>query len=190
MSRMRTLSASFMTGIILAGFPLLAIARHSYIEDQDIRFSVPSNISPRADIENFDIWSDINKLDLDQLSGRDGFLRGQTIYVHFSKGPNTIAYPFAVTSQKPENLGQNVFVIRGKVTGRENNNLVIRYNFETFLPSKKVKQLIHETPSSTAMVELAVNDQGIARLFAIEIEGKKYPYRKIEVPEALEGLTQ
>ena len=190
MNRVRTLSATLLTGILLAGFPLLAIARHSYIEDQDIRFSVPSNISPRADVENFDIWSDINKLDLGDLSGPDGFLRGQTIYVHFSMGPNTIAYPFAVTTQRPSNLDNKVFVIRGKVTGREDNSLIVRYNFETFLPSKTIKQLVHDAPSAPAMVELAVNDQGIARLLAVEIDGQKHPYRKIEVPEALEGFTQ
>ena len=190
MTPYRPLMTTILTGIILGGFPLMAIARHSYIEEQDVRLIVPSNISPRADVENFDIWSDINRLDLDQLSGPDSFLRGQTIYVHFSRGPDKIAYPFAVTNQRPDSLEKNVFVVRGKVTGRDDSALIIRYNFETFLPSRDIKQLIMNNPSASVMVELAINDQGAARLTTIEIEGEEYPYRKIEVPAALEGFTQ
>ncbi len=189
MNKRRTFFASLLTGVVLAGFPLIAIARHSYVQDQDIHFEVSSTISPRSDVENFDIWSDINMLDLAKLSGSNNFLRGQTVFVHMSKGPNNIAYPFAVTSNRPENTDKSVFTIRGKVTGRDQTTLIVRYNFETFLPSKPIQKVVRSDPSREAKAVLAINDKGLARLVSVEIEGKSYPYRKIDLP-ALDGLTQ
>jgi len=189
MTRQRTFWTTIITGLILAGFPLLAIARHSYIQDQDVHFEVQSSVSPRADVENFDIWSDINMLDLSELSGSDAFLRGQTVYVHMSKGPQRIAYPFAVTSEPPENPEASVFAIRGKVTGREGDTLIVRYNFETFLPPNDLRSVIRLAPNQPAKTVLAVNNQGMARLVSVEVDGKSYAYRKLSVPE-LNGLTQ
>jgi len=189
MNRKRTLFASVLTGVILAGFPLIAIARHSYVQDQDIHFEVNSTISPRSDVENFDIWSDINMLDLVKLSGSNAFLRGQTVFVHMSKGPNNIAYPFAVTSDRPETTDKTVFTIRGKVTGRDTTTLIVRYNFETFLPSKPIQKIVRAHPSNEAKTILAINDKGVARLVSVEINGKNYPYRKIDL-SSFDGFTQ
>lgn len=189
MNKKRTFGALVLTGVLLAGFPLGAIARHNYIQEQDIQFEVPSAISPRIGVENFDIWSDINFLDLNELTGGDNFLRGQTVYVHLSKGPNKIAYPFAVTADRPETNDPNVFSIRGRVAGRQNNHLQVRYNFETFLPPEQVRSIFLSAPNTPSSVILAVNDQGVPRLVSIEIEDKSFPYRKMEVP-ALSGLTQ
>ena len=189
MNRRRTLITTIITGLVLAGFPLIAIARHSFIQDKDIHFSVQSSISPRADVENFDIWSDINMLDLKELSGSDRFLRGQSVFVHMSKGPGNIAYPFAVTSEQPKSLEDSVFTLKGKVTGRENNTLVVRYNFETFLPPKDLKKAVMSSPNTPAISVLAINDQGTPRLVSVELNGKTYPYRKMDAPE-LNGFTQ
>lgn len=189
MSRRRTLGALLLTGILLAGFPLGAIARHNYIQDQDVHFEVISAISPRAGVENFDIWSEINFLDLNELTGGDSFLRGQTVYVHMSKGPGKVAYPFAVTSDKPETNDSSVFAVKGKVSGRQDNALQIRYNFETFLPPNDLKNLVMSNPNTPSTVILALNDQGMPRLVSIEIDGKSYPYRKMDVP-SLSGFAQ
>lgn len=182
MNRKRTVLASLATGVILAGFPLVAIARHSYIQEQDTHFTVEANISPRSDVENFDIWSDLNMLDLESLSGGNNFLRGQTVFVHMSKGPNNIAYPFAITADRPNVIDDAVFTIRGKVTGHQDAKLIIRYNFETFLPSEAIKNVVRSDPASPAKTILAINDKGAARLVSVEIGGNIYPYRKMELP--------
>lgn len=191
MNRKRTFAGLLVTGIILAGFPLGAIARHNYIQEQDIHFEVISAISPRAGVENFDIWSELNFLDLSELSGGDSFLRGQTVYVHMSKGPGKVAYPFAVTSAKPETNDKSVFAVKGKVTGRQNGSLQIRYNFETFLPPNDLKNIMLRDPNKPSTVILALNDQGVPRLVSIQVDGKSYPYRKMDVPSfSFSGLAQ
>ncbi len=189
MNKKRTFGALILTGILLAGFPLGAIARHNYIQEQDVQIEVKSAISPRVGVENFEIWSEINFLNLEELSGGDNFLRGQTVYVHMSKGPSNVAYPFAVTSDRPITNDTSVFAIRGKVTGRENDSLQVRYNFETFLPSKDVKSIFRNNPNTPSTAMLAINDQGIARLVSVKVNGEIYPYRRMEVP-ALNGLSQ
>lgn len=189
MNRRRTIGALFLTGVILAGFPLGAIARHNYIQEKDVQFEVTSAISPRVGVENFDIWSEINFLDLSELTGGDNFLRGQTVYVHMSKGPEKIAYPFAVTAERPETNDPTVFSIKGRVAGRQNNHLQIRYNFETFLPPDSVRTIFLNDPNTPSSVVLAVNNQGVPRLVSVEIDQQSFPYRKMDVP-ALSGLTQ
>lgn len=189
MNRKHTIGALLLTGVLLAGFPLGAIARHSYIQEQDVRFEVKSAISPRVGVENFEIWSEINFLNLTELSGGDNYLRGQTVFVHMSKGPGNVAYPFAVTSDRPITNDTSVFAIRGKVTGRENNFLQVRYNFETFLPPKEIRSIFRNNPNSPSTAMLAINDQGVARLVSVDVNGETYPYRKTDVP-ALNGLRQ
>ncbi len=189
MNKKRTIGALFLTGILLAGFPLGAIARHNYIQEQDVKIEVKSAISPRVGAENFEIWSEINFLNLAELSGGDNFLRGQTVYVHMSKGPGNVSYPFAVTSDRPITNDNTVFAIRGKVTGRENDSLQVRYNFETFLPSTDVKSIFRKNPNAPSTAMLAINEQGVARLVSVQVDGKTYPYRRMEVP-ALNGLSQ
>lgn len=189
MNKKRTIGALLLTGILLAGFPLGAIARHNYIQEQDVQFEVNSAISPRVGVENFDIWSEINFLDLTELTGGDSFLRGQTVYVHMSKGPGKVAYPFAVTSDRPETNDTSVFSIKGRVAGRQNDHLQVRYNFETFLPPETVRNIFLSDPNTPSSVVLAVNNQGVPRLVSVEIDQQSYPYRKMDVP-ALSGLTQ
>lgn len=188
MTRRRTLISTILTGVLLAGFPLMAIARHNYIQEKDVKFEVQTSITPRVNVENFDIWSDINRLDLNELTGGDNYLRGQTVYVHMSKGPNAIAYPFAVTSETRENE-KDVFSIKGKVTGRQENMLLVRYNFETFLPSDALRDVVYSTPNATSSAVLAINDQGVPRLVSVTVDGEVYPYRRSE-GFALNGLTQ
>lgn len=167
----------------------MAIARHNYIQDKDVKFTVQTSITPRVNVENFDIWSDINRLDLNDLTGGDSFLRGQTIYVHMSMSSENIAYPFAVTSEKPEANKKDIFAIKGTVTGRQNNQLLVRYNFETFLPSGDLRDIIYARPNVKSSAVLAINDQGIARLVSVNVDGEIYPYRRIE-GFALDGFTQ
>ncbi len=169
--------------ILMTGFPLAAIARHNHIQAQDIKFSVPISITPQVDTENFHIWSDINLLDLQELTGPDHFLRGQNVYVHMAMGPNSIAYPFAVTSTRPKTVGSQVFMIKGKVTGTEDQNLIVRYNFETFLPSHSVKSVVRENPGLPASARLAINERGQARLIGLKINGQDYAYRKAATPQ-------
>ncbi len=181
MNQKRTILGLLMTGILLAGFPLGAIARHNFIQEQDVRIEVMSAISPRVGAENFNIWSELNFLDLTELSGGDNFLRGQTVYIHMSKGPDEVAYPFAITSDKPVTNDSSVFSIKGKVTGREDNSLQVRYNFETFLPPKDLKKIIRQNPNTPSSVHLAINEQGVPRLVSIEVGGELFPYRKLEI---------
>lgn len=188
MTRQRALLSTILTGILLAGFPLMAIARHNYIQEKDVKFEVQTSITPRVNVENFDIWSDLNRLDLEDLTGNDNFLRGQTVFVHMSKGPNAIAYPFAVTSEKRQSE-KDVFSIKGKVTGRQDNMLLVRYNFETFLPSDALREVVYSTPTAKSSAVLALNDQGVPRLVSVTVDGKIYPYRRSE-GFALNGLTQ
>jgi len=189
MNKKRTFGALFLTGILLAGFPLGAIARHNYIQEQDVKIEVKSAISPRAGAENFEIWSEINFLNLAELSGGDNFLRGQTVFVHMSKGPENVAYPFAVTTDRPVTNDTSVFAIRGKVTGRENDSLQVRYNFETFLPPKEIKSIFRSNPNKPSTAMLAINNQGVARLVSVQVDETVYPYRRMDVP-ALNGLSQ
>jgi len=189
MNRQRTLYSTLLTGLLLAGIPLVALARHNYIKAQDVRLELNSSISLPAGAENSHIWSEINMLNLSTLAGSDNFLRGQSVYVHMSKGPEKIAYPFAVTNDKPETTDTNIFAIKGKVSGRENDALFVRYNFESFLPSAKLKSYIRNNPNALSKTLLAVNDQGIARLVSVEISGKRFPYRDAD-SVALLGFTQ
>jgi len=189
MTRRQSLISTLLTGIILAGIPLMAMARHNYIHEKDVQIEILSAISPRAGAENFDIWSEINMLNLSELSGSDSFLRGQNVFVHMSKGPKKVAYPFAITGKMPEISDPDIFAIRGKVSGKEDNILFVRYNFETFLPPKDLKSVIRNAPNSPSQTTLAINDEGISRLVSVEINGEVYPYRKTVLP-APNGLTQ
>lgn len=155
----------------------MAIARHSYIQKSDIHFEFQSIISPRADVENFDIWSDLNMLDLNEMFGDNRFVRGQTVYVHMSKGPGNIAYPFAVTRYKPDSINRSIFMIKGKVSGIEAGQLLVRYNFEKFLPSSDLKSLVRTTRVQQGKTMIAINDQGVARLVSVSISGETYAYR-------------
>jgi len=97
-----------------------------------------------------------------------------------AKGPDTIAYPFAITNNKPRNLEPRVFTIRGKITGVENNHAIIRYNFETILPSKKIRQRFKTIADTKSEARLAVNKQGVPRLVSLGIDGETFKYRRAE----------
>ncbi len=180
---------AILSGIVLAGLPLLAIARHRHIETQDVRFVVPATVMPRSDVENLDIWSEINSLDLSELSGTNMVQRGDVVYIHMAAGPDKIAYPFAITPYRPDSDGTTFFSIRGKVTDRQDDTIIVRYNFETFLPPQALKTVVRQRSDYKASVEVAVNQKAIGRLLAVEVDGVRYPYRMIENP-LLKGFTQ
>lgn len=179
-----------LSGLILAGFPLMAIAKHRHIETQDIRFEVPSVMETKAGAENVGLWSEINALDLNELSGTDNIKRWDTVYVHMATGPGLIAYPFGISKDRPVAHKDNrAFSIRGKVMKRDNKTITVRYNFETFLPSQNLKSIVTADHNDDLMVELAVNDQSVARLVALTVDGVRYPYKMIETPVLSSSLT-
>ena len=179
-----SLSGMLISGILLAGLPFVAIAKHLHIEDQDIRFAVPSEITSSYSSENVDSATEINTLDLSELTGSDNLKVWDTVYIHMAPGPDLIAYPFAVTHEMPNTRRDPyAFSIRGTVTEREGDIIKMRYNFETFLPTQDLKPVLESGPrTQTAQIELAVSPQAIARLVAVNIEGVRYPYRVIEKP--------
>jgi hypothetical protein len=172
-----------ISGVLLAGIPLLAIASHLHIESQDIRFEIPSALVPRANVDNIDIWSEINELDLSEMSGTDAISRWDDVYIHMATGPNLIAYPFAVTHDRPETHKDGyAFSIRATVIDKADKIITLRYNFESFLPTRELRPRLQTELSTRANIELAVNKHGVARLVAIKLDGLRYPYRVMDSP--------
>ncbi len=179
-----------ISGIILAGLPFIAIAQHWHVESKDVRFAVPSQLEPQPYSENVDIDTEINRLNLDDLSGTDNIQVNDKVYIHMATGPDLIAYPFGISKNKARTRrGEHAFAIRATVTSREDREIEVRYNFETFLPSRNMKSVLSAMRNIPAAVELSVNQNSVARLVAVNIDGTRYPYRVIEKP-VLKGLTR
>lgn len=185
-----TVTGVILSGLILAGLPFLAIAQHWHVQAKDARFAVPSQLAFHDYTENVDIDSEINRLDLEQLSGTDNISVRDTVYVHMASGPGMIAYPFGISKTRTASKREeHAFSLRGTVMAREGAIIDIRYNFETFLPTREMKPALASRVDAPVLAELAVNDHSVARLVAIEIGGVRYPYRVIEKP-VLKGLTR
>lgn len=177
-------------GLILSGLPLLAVARHSHVENNQVNFSVPATISSRADSTQVSIWSDINVLNLSNLSGSDRIRRGETIYVSLAQGPNNIAYPFAVTHDKARtSIIDTAFTIKGTVTEVDNNRLIIRYSFESFIPVGDLAKRLNQHPIIDATLDLSVNNQSVPRMTSITIDDEIYAQRVMDAP-LLKGFIQ
>lgn len=185
-----SLAGTIISGLILAGVPFVAIAQHWHVQAKDDRFVVLSELYPLGHSENVDISSEINRLDLEELSGSDNIKARDSVYVHMAAGPEKIAYPFGISKTKTKiRSDEHAFSVKGTVRHKEGSVIDVRYNFETFLPSKDMTSALNSGTPSVVQVELAVNKQATARLVAIEINGQRYPYRVIEKPE-LNGLTR
>lgn len=179
-----------ISGLILAGLPFLAIAQHWHVQASDARFTVPAKLSVHSYTENVDIYSEINRLDLDELSGTDNIRERDTVFVHMASGPGTIAYPFGISKSRARTrTEEHAFSVRGTVMARKGKIIDVKYNFETFLPTREMKAVISRSPSRYVNIELAANQQSVTRLVAVQIDGMRYPYRVIEKP-VLKGLTQ
>ncbi len=185
-----TFSGVIISGFILAGLPFAAIAQHWHVASKDVLFAVASDLSAQQNIENVDIQSEINTLDLSELTGVNNIHAWDTVFVHMATGPGKIAYPFGLSREKPVmNTSEHAFAVRGTVTAREGDIITLRYNFETFLPTQEMRPLVANGLKPGAEVELAVNRKAVARLVAVKIDGVRYPYRVIEKP-VLKGFTQ
>lgn len=185
-----SLSGVIVSGMLLAGLPFVAIAKHWHIEAKDVRFEVPSSVSTKFSSENVDLWTEINTLDISELTGTDHVRQWDTIYVHMAKGPDLIAYPFAITHEMPRAKRDGyAFSVRGTVTEREGTTIKLKYHFETFLPPRQVRNLITDPDNTNTTIELAVNKQAVARLVSVNINGVRYPYRVLEKP-VLRGLPE
>jgi len=185
-----SLTGIIVSGILLAGLPFVAIAKHWHIEAKDVRFEIPTNISQKSSSENVDLWTEINTLDLSELTGSDHIRQWDNVYVHMAKGPDLIAYPFAITHEMPRVRRDGyAFSVKGTVTEREDKIIKLRYHFETFLPPRTARNLISNPGDADTTIELAVNKQAVARLVSVNIDGVRYPYRVLEKP-VLRGLSQ
>ena len=155
-----------------------------------MRVAVSSDLTARQDIENVDIKSEINTLDLSELTGTNNLQVRDTVYIHMAMGPGKIAYPFGVSRERPKTRKNTyAFAIRGTVTQRDGDQVTLRYNFEKFLPTHEMKPLVHTGTNPGTEVEIAINRKAVARLVAVKIDGVRYPYRVIEKP-VLKGFTQ
>ncbi len=189
MAQNPSLSGIFLSGFILAGLPFVAIAKHWHVAAQDARFEMPSQLTIEP-LGSVDIQSEINKLDLSELTGTDNVREWDTVYVHMAYGPNLIAYPFGISKTKPRiRKGDQAFALRGTVTKKEDTTITVHYNFETFSPSGEMKPLLFGDRAADTKVEIAVNRASVARLVAVEVDGVRYPYRVMEKP-VLKGLTR
>lgn len=178
-----SLTGIIISGILLAGLPFVAIAKHWHIEAQDVRFEILTDISYKSGSENVDLWTEINTLDLSELTGADNLRQWDSVYVHMAKGPDLIAYPFGVTHEMPRVRRDGyAFSIKGTITEREGDTIKLRYHFETFLPPRPVRNLIADPDHAGTKIELAVNKQAVARLVSVNIDGVRYPYRVLEKP--------
>ena len=183
-------SRIFLSGVILAGIPFIAIAQYWHIASQDARVAFPSELVTPVDTNNVGIMFELNSLDLAEVSGTDNIHPFDVVYVHMQPGPGLIAYPFGISKDKPKiDKNETAFSIRGTVISREGSVINLRYNFDAFFPTREMKPLLSPGQARHARVELAVNKQSIARLAAVELDGVRYPYRVMEKP-VLKGLTQ
>ena len=184
-----SLTGVLVSGMLLAGLPFMAIAKHWHIEAKDVRFEIPTSVTTKFNSENVDLWTEINTLDIAELSGADHIKQWDTIYVHMAKGPDLIAYPFAVTHEMPRTIRDGyAFSVKGTVTEREGSIITLKYHFESFLPPRQVRHLITDPDTPNTTIELAVNKQAVARLVSVNINGVRYPYRVLEKP-VLRGIA-
>lgn len=189
---MTTPSASriVLAGIILAGLPFVAIAQYWHIASKDARVTFPSELISISEAGNVAILFELNTLDLNEVAGTDNIHPHDVVYIHMQPGPGLIAYPFGISKDRPKvHKDEQAFSIRGTVTSREGKVIKLRYNFDAFAPTHEMKPLFFEGQSRLGNVEIAVNNQSVARLAAIELGGVRYPYRVMEKP-VLKGLTQ
>ena len=174
---------TLVCGAILSAMPLAAIARHLHIENSDDRLILEAKLLPITASGNYSVETILHSLDLTELNGPDRFKTGDEVYVHMARGPGKIAYPFAVTAQKPGADNTNTaFAIRGFVAQQIEDKLSVRYRFENFIPNGNLKANLAQRITTSATLELNVNDNATARIMSLEIDGKSYTHRVIENP--------
>lgn len=179
-----------VSGLILAGLPFVAIAQHWHITSKDMRFELPTELTASETNGNVEIRSEINQLDLNELTGTDNVRKWDTVYIHMASGPGLIAYPFGISKNRPRGRrDRHAFTLRGFVTERTDDIISLRYSFDNFLPSQDMKPFLRGKTYAQTRVEVAVNSHAVPRLVAVELDGNKYPYRVIEKP-VLKGFMK
>ena len=170
----------WLAGLIMGVMPFIAIANHLYIQSQDEKFEIIAQFSMRAGTDLYEITSELNHLSLSELSGADEFKRGETVFVHMAKGPEAIAYPFALTTHSAKAFDENAFTLKAVIVEADTETVNLRYNFEKFLPSRDLKQRLSQKISLPTKIELAVNSHSVPRLSAVIVDGQKFAHQVID----------
>ena len=177
-------------GLILAGMPLVAIARHLHVHDSNLRIQVPLEISQTLGSNQIVLQTPLHAIDIDQITGVDEVTPGDTVYVHMARGPDRIAYPFALTRTPPDqNKSDHFFALRGWVRGINNSQITLGYRFDTASLSTELDQALSAQPDAQLSAEIAIKDKGTSLLTAIYVGEERIAQRVIENPE-LKALTQ
>ena len=169
--------------IIMGVFPVIAIGNHLNIQSQDNIFEVSAQISPRLGSDSYDIFSEINVLSLSELSGVDKIDERDIVLIHMAKGPGNVAYPFSITRENSilEHDGF-AFTIKGQIVKLDGERATLKYNFESFLPTRKMEAALINSPYGEKQVRLAVNSQSTPRLTGIIFDGHTYRHSTIYNP--------
>ncbi len=190
MSRSAPLFGFLLSGLVLSALPLVAVARHVHIDAQTQYLTLPVKVQYDEKTNRADISLEFENLNLDEMNGADAFLVGQTIYVHLARGPETVAYPFAVTAQQPRfNPEAQSLALLGTVKETKPDEVSIAFRFQSLHPTSEFRPILRRAAGGSTAVELAINKRAQARIHGLDVDGEYYPYRVIEKPE-LEGWTQ
>ncbi len=178
-----------LTGAILTGLPLAAIARHIHNEVTDIRIELPVEIMTELGSERLLLKSSISTLNLKDINGADRVDVGDSIFVHMARGPDKLAYPFAVTRNSPTAENRSfVFSIKGQISYANADLVKVSYPFENFVARPALIDRLNDGPAKQSSIELIVKPNRVARLAAVKIEDQRYDHPVIEKPE-LFGFT-
>jgi len=174
----------------MAGTPLVAIARHFHVQPTDFRFHVPANISQTLGEDRISIKTPIHILDMSTLTGVDDVSPDDIVYVHMAKGPDFLAYPFALTRSRPSTTDSpEMFSVRAQVVKMDQNNVSLRYTFDTISLTSALDEALIRNADISVKAEITVRPNASPLLTAIIIGEDRYSQRVIVKPE-LKAFTQ
>jgi len=140
--------------------------------------------------DRISINTPIHILDMSTLTGVDDVNPDDLVYVHMAKGPEYLAYPFALTRSRPsQNNASEMFSVRAQVVEIDQNDVTLRYSFDTAALSKTLDDALNRNTNKSVKAEIAVRPNAAPLLTAIIIGEDRFSQRVILKPE-LKAFTQ
>lgn len=175
-----SLQRILLAGFILTALPAASLARQSITAERPLELTLPANFKTAASF--IQLSTDINSLNLADLSGNTGIAIGDVIYVHLNTSaaldiPSTqlLRYPYAVSQNRPYRSDDSTVSLRGVVTGRDDQTLSVSYHFEVIPSSKDLEDKLQRSENGT--ITLAVNRRAVGHVLSVKIDEETFTIR-------------
>ena len=186
-----------MAGLLILLVPFFAIAYQSYRINYGITMRLPVKISYSEHKSALNIFPQIklstplNTISTANVAGQNVFLAEDNVFVFLSPGPDNIWYPYAVSKRPPEQGCQvdECLVLSGEIAEAQSGTIQIHYQFEDFVPSDQILQMIRYKMPRHSEITLVIGKDGRAAVRSLHLDGQTLNQRKMDMP-ALFGFIQ